>query len=119
MNNAFETNVPRRGDLSSEVLQLSGFDANDPVAGGVYSAIDFALGIPSGRVAGGLLDTPNVLSFIDNTNTVLNAGESIFNSSASIMDSVGIDLSLGSASGGFVIYPNSINNNLVNQVYAK
>ncbi|MCF6325584.1 MAG: hypothetical protein L3J89_14925 [Gammaproteobacteria bacterium] len=63
-------------DLRSDVLQLSDFNANDPVAGGVFDAVGFALGIPSGRFAENLLDIPDAVRTINNANTVLNASES-------------------------------------------
>jgi len=116
MNNLLETNIPSSMDLRTDVLNTFGFEANDPVAGGVYDAVSLVSGIPIGRVAGNLLDIPLGASLVGNANTILVAGESIFDSSSSIVNSLDLN---SSASGGFVIYPNKSNTNMMQQVYNK
>jgi len=138
MNNVLETNVPRSMGLRADVLQTLGFKENDSVAGGVFDAVSLASGIPTGRIAGNILDIPFSISTIDNVNTALGAGDSIFNSTSSIMESLDLNLTglstLGTpatllggmigqgfsgASGGFVLYPSKPNTNMMRQIYTK
>ena len=119
-NNIFETNVSQSVNLEQDVLQSLGYDVNDPVAGGVYDIMNLALSIPSGRIVNNFLDPSFVTDTIGFASTALTAGGSILDSSVSIMGSLDISLfGSSNASGGFVIYPNKLNTNFVNQVYVK